>query len=74
MTSLRRFGDTALLVELDGLEEVVALYDSLTAEPVPGVTDILPAARTLLIRFARPADAGAVESAVESAVRAARPA
>jgi allophanate hydrolase subunit 1 len=43
--------DTALLVELDGLEEVHSLYAALRANPAPGVTDIVPAARTLLIRL-----------------------
>jgi KipI family sensor histidine kinase inhibitor len=57
MTRVRRYGDGALLVEADGLEEVVALYDALTAGPLPGVSDVLPAARTLLVRFEPPADA-----------------
>ncbi|MDF2705071.1 MAG: Allophanate hydrolase subunit 1 [Nonomuraea muscovyensis] len=75
MRRVRRCGDTALLVELGRLEEVVALYEALTAEPVPGVTDVLPAARTLLIRCDSPAGLGAAESAVHAARPAAgRPA
>lgn len=45
-------GDTGLLVELDGLEEVHALYAALSGSPEPpaGVTDLVPAARTVLVR------------------------
>ncbi|MFI7705151.1 allophanate hydrolase subunit 1 [Nonomuraea sp. NPDC049480] len=67
---LRRCGDTALLVELRDLDEVVQLYDALAADPPPGVTDVLPAARTVLVRFEPPAS----PSEVESAVRAVQPA
>ncbi|MGN9837734.1 5-oxoprolinase subunit B family protein [Nonomuraea sp. H19] len=67
---LRHYGDTALLVELRDLDEVVQLYDALAADPPPGVTDVLPAARTVLVRFEPPTS----PSEVESAVRAVRPA
>ncbi|MEU9889665.1 allophanate hydrolase subunit 1 [Sphaerisporangium sp. NPDC051011] len=63
----RRCGDGAVLVEVGGAAEVLALYDTLAADPPPGVTDILPAARTLLVRFEPPADRGSVESAVLNA-------
>ncbi|MEU8267270.1 allophanate hydrolase subunit 1 [Sphaerisporangium sp. NPDC049002] len=66
----RRCGDRALLVEVGGVGEVLALYDALAADPPSGVTDILPAARTLLVRFERPARHDTVESAVLSARRA----
>lgn len=39
------------LVELSSLEETLALFDSLKAEPAAGIEEIIPAARTLLIRF-----------------------
>jgi KipI family sensor histidine kinase inhibitor len=42
-------GSTALLVEVDGLDEVLGLYAALTAEPVEGVVDVVPAARTVLL-------------------------
>jgi KipI family sensor histidine kinase inhibitor len=42
-------GSAALLVELDGLDEVLALYAALSDGPPPGVVDIVPAARTLLL-------------------------
>jgi KipI family sensor histidine kinase inhibitor len=42
-------GDTALLVELDDLEAVLAWYATLTEERPDGVIDIVPAARTVLV-------------------------
>jgi KipI family sensor histidine kinase inhibitor len=42
---------TTLLVELADLQETLALFASLTAEPIPGIEDMVPAARTLMIRF-----------------------
>jgi KipI family sensor histidine kinase inhibitor len=42
-------GSTALLVELDDLDEVLALYATLAEDPPEGVVDIVPAARTLLL-------------------------
>jgi KipI family sensor histidine kinase inhibitor len=42
-------GSTALLVELDDLEQVRGLYDALTEGPPPGVVDVVPAARTVLV-------------------------
>jgi KipI family sensor histidine kinase inhibitor len=41
----------ALLVELNDLDETLALFDALMAEPIAGVEEIVPAARTLLIQF-----------------------
>ncbi|WP_348788713.1 5-oxoprolinase subunit PxpB [Leifsonia sp. NPDC080035] len=40
-------GDRALVVELDGLDEVLALYRALDASRPPGVVDLVPAARTI---------------------------
>lgn len=42
-------GTTALLVELDDLDDVLALYAALVRDRPPGVIDIVPAARTLLV-------------------------
>ena len=42
---------TVLIVELRDLDETLALFASLEADPVDGVVDIVPAARTLMIRF-----------------------
>jgi KipI family sensor histidine kinase inhibitor len=66
----RRCGDSAVLVEVGGAVEVLALYDALAADPPEGVTDIVPAAGTLLVRFQAPA----CHDTVRSAVLRARPA
>lgn len=42
-------GTTALLVELEDLDEVLALYAALQDNPPAGVVDLVPAARTLLV-------------------------
>jgi KipI family sensor histidine kinase inhibitor len=42
-------GDTGLLVELDDLDQVLALYAVLADAPPAGVVDLVPAARTLLL-------------------------
>lgn len=42
---------TVLIVELNDLDETLALFASLEADPVDGIVDIVPAARTLMIRF-----------------------
>jgi KipI family sensor histidine kinase inhibitor len=55
---------TTILVELADLDETLALFASLKAEPVDGIEEMVPAARTLMIRF-RP-------EKVSSAVLAAR--
>jgi KipI family sensor histidine kinase inhibitor len=58
-------GDAALLVELDGLEPVLALYATLRDTPVAGLVDLVPAARTLLVRIDRSVtDLTAVERAL----------
>ena len=44
----------ALMVELPDLPQTLALQASLRAEPIAGIEDIVPAARTLLVRY-RPA-------------------
>src|SRR3954454_24951734 len=42
-------GSTALLVELDSLDDVLALYAALDEDPPDGVVDVVPAARTVLL-------------------------
>ncbi len=44
-------GERALLLELDTLAEVVSLHEVLRADAPDAVTDLVPAARTLLVRF-----------------------
>ena len=63
-------GSAALLVELDDLDQVLALYAALMKERPDGVIDIVPAARTVLL-ITDPAASDLVE--VERAVRQTRP-
>lgn len=42
-------GTNALLVEMDDLDAVLGLYAALLDEPLQGVVDLVPAARTLLV-------------------------
>lgn len=50
---VRSAGGTALLVSFESLDEVVAFHAGLTAAPLPGVTEVVSGARTLLVRFDR---------------------
>jgi allophanate hydrolase subunit 1 len=45
--------DDALLIELDDLPSTLALFDSLSSDPVEGTGELIPGARTLLV-FYRP--------------------
>lgn len=56
---VRRCGETALLVET---EDVLGWYAALTARPLPGVVDLVPAARTLLVRYESTVDFGMMVS------------
>lgn len=63
-------GSAALLVELDSLEDVLALYAALVADRPDGVVDIVPAGRTVLLAI----DPQVTElPAVQRAVRATQP-
>jgi KipI family sensor histidine kinase inhibitor len=42
-------GESAVLVEVDGLDEVLALHAALAARSLPGLADLVPAARTVLV-------------------------
>ena len=42
---------TTILVELADLDETLALFAALTADPIDGIEEMVPAARTLMIRF-----------------------
>ncbi|MDQ3382609.1 MAG: allophanate hydrolase subunit 1 [Actinomycetota bacterium] len=63
-------GSAAVLVELDHLDDVLALYAALRAEPPTGVVDLVPAARTLLLVLDR---SRTDPVTVARAVREARP-
>ena len=51
MNRFLRCGREAVLVEADDLDEALSLYGALRAAALPGVTDLVPAARTVLVRF-----------------------
>lgn len=68
--SIRAYGDHALLADVAGLDEVHALAAALQAADVPGVVDVVPAARTVLVVLddaATTADLARVEDAVREA-------
>lgn len=57
--------DSGLLVELRDLDEVMGVHAALRENPPPGVVDLVPAARTILVRLdPRAADPAAVDRAV----------
>ncbi len=45
------YGESALLVELDDLESVHRAYATLRQARIPGVVDLVPAARSVLVLF-----------------------
>ena len=51
MTRVLTASDTALLLEAAGLDESMRLLPALVAAELPGVTELVPAARTILVRF-----------------------
>lgn len=65
--NLLRYGESALMAELGSLDAVLAVYDALAGDPPRGVTDIVPAAATLLLRFEPPASHASVAAAVRAA-------
>jgi KipI family sensor histidine kinase inhibitor len=62
--TVRPCGDTGLLVEVETLPEVLALHAALAAAPPEGVVDLVPAARTVLLRVRSAADLPAVAADV----------
>ncbi len=53
--TIRDYGDRALLLECDSIDEVLALAGSLRSADLPGVSDIVPGARTVLVTLTGPA-------------------
>jgi KipI family sensor histidine kinase inhibitor len=43
--------DDALLIELDDLDAALALFDALSNDPIPGVGELIPGARTILVPY-----------------------
>jgi KipI family sensor histidine kinase inhibitor len=65
---VRDYGDRALLVELEGTGQVVSVTRLLLDRRLPGVEEVVPGARTLLVVTAEHADLTAVRAAVAAAV------
>lgn len=59
---------TTILVELADLDETLALFASLQADAIGGIEEMVPAARTLMIRF-RPEKVTSAELAAQIATR-----
>ncbi|MDB5875687.1 MAG: urea amidolyase [Ramlibacter sp.] len=58
--SVRAVGTCAVLAELSGTQDVLALQALLLAKPLPGQTDVLAAAETVLVRADSPASARSI--------------
>lgn len=56
--------DTAVLVEVDDVDQVIALSAALAASPLPGVTDVVSAARTVLLRLEPGVDPAVIATVV----------
>lgn len=56
--AVRPVGTTAVLAELSGLHDVLALQALLLEEPLPGQVDVLAAAETVMVKADSPAAAG----------------
>ncbi|MDH6243348.1 allophanate hydrolase subunit 1 [Mycobacterium sp. OTB74] len=52
--TVRDYGDQALLLEFDSTAQVLAWTDTLHKAGLPGVLDIVPGARTVLLKLASP--------------------
>lgn len=52
--TVRDYGDRALLLEFDDIAEVLAWSEALRGAALPGVLDVVPAARTVLIALSDP--------------------
>jgi len=63
------YGDAAVLAEVGGVAEALALHADLVARPPAGTVDLVPGERTVLVRF----DPGATSAAVVRADLASRP-
>ena len=69
MSRVRPFGESAFLVEVEGPEAAQGLRSSLAADPVEGVTGLVPGRASLLVEF----DALAVDAGVLATELASRP-
>lgn len=49
--AIRRCGDTAILIDCSSTSAVRSIYETVRGAKLPGVIDIIPAARTVLLKF-----------------------
>ncbi len=63
-SAIHAYGDRALLVECASTDEVLALARALRETPPHGVVDIVPGARTVLVKLDNPADQAGVRARV----------
>lgn len=66
--AVHRYGETALLVDVPDLAAVRSLHRRLATDAPDGVVDVVPAARTVLVRCAAPADVADARAWVEDAL------
>jgi KipI family sensor histidine kinase inhibitor len=64
--SVLDYGDQALLLQLDSTAEVLAWAAALRDAAMPDVLDIVPAARTVLLKFDRPGRQDAIRRRLDS--------
>ena len=63
---IRQYGDRALLIECASTAEVLALAEGLRATEIPGVVDIVPGARTVLVSLNDPVHQAAARARMEA--------
>jgi KipI family sensor histidine kinase inhibitor len=66
------FGPGAVLAEYDSLDEVIAVNDALRSSGLVGIDDVVPAARTILVRYDK-VDRQALDALLVPAPAAPRP-
>ncbi|OLT45561.1 hypothetical protein BJF88_05985 [Cellulosimicrobium sp. CUA-896] len=71
-SAVRPYGETAFLVDLPGLDAVRTLHRELVADAPDDVLDVVPAARTVLVTYARSHGAAAVRAWLDAALDRAR--
>ena len=64
------YGDRALLVECDSTDEVLALADALRRTGAPGLLDVVPGARTVMVAFADEGSRRRARAAVDAVTAA----
>ncbi|OSC25877.1 allophanate hydrolase [Mycobacterium vulneris] len=67
------YGDRALMVQCGSTAEVLAWADALHAAAIPGVVDVVPAARTVLVKLDGPRHQGVIRRRLRKMAVAATP-